>query len=106
MNPFSKLRFPKTSLTLFILAALSVLSLPVRFLLGASFALTDDAGFSGDFPQIFLPVLAIAVFFMLTAFVLWLFKRKDGIRFIDLLYPLGNVSCIGVMVVFHLMLFA
>lgn len=103
MNFFKKLRFPKISLALFIIGALIMIAIPVRVMLGA--AVNLPAG-DADFPKILLPILIIGLTSLLLTLVLWLPLRKKGIRFIDLNYPLGTLAAIGIVIFFHIALFA
>lgn len=103
MNTFSKLRFPKISFVLFIFAALVLLAIPVRIMLGASINLPPHGADIQEsvFPELIIPILIIGLSFLFLNLLLWLFLRKKGIRFMDLNYPIGTLSAIAIFVYFH-----
>lgn len=102
MNAFQKLRFPKLSLVLFIVAALVVIAFPVRYMLGAAFALPAD----NVVPEkIILPILIIGVASLLLALLIWLPLRKKNIRFFELFYPVSILAAIVMLAYLHIILF-
>ena len=108
MNAFSKLRFPKISLSLFILCALILVAFPVRVFLGAELNLpADDADFGTVvFPSLILPILIIGVSALLIALLLFIPLRKKGIRFFDLFYPVSTAGAAVIFIFFHFALLA
>lgn len=103
MKFFSKLRFPKTTLVIYIVGALIWAALFIRLFMGSTLNLPpDDADFVKTvFPESVLPILIIGLPFPLLSLLLWLPLRKKGLKFIDLLYPLGTLGAIAVFVYFH-----
>ena len=102
MIRFKDLRFYKTSLALFIVAALVLFAIPVRIFLGALLTMPSEADFTA-FP---LPIIIIAAIYFICTLALWLPLRKKGIRFIDLFYPIGTLSAITIFIYFHFTWFA
>ena len=99
MSAFNKLRYRKTSLALFILAFLTWLVLAVRAMAGANLSIPD-------IQTAVLPIFIIGVAFNLIAVILWLPLHKKGVKFIDLLYPVGTAGAIAIFIYFHVILFS
>ncbi len=98
MNPFSKQRFPKTCLTLFIIAALILFAIPARIFLGGTFLFPED---DAVLHQIIIPLIIIGVSSLLCTLVLSLLLRKKGIKFADLFYPVSTLGAIAIFIFFH-----
>ena len=108
MNSFKKLRFPKTSLTLFIIGLLVLFAIPARLQLGASLNIPpNDVDFMGViFPEFIFPIIIIGLISLLLTLALWLLLRKKGLRFVDLLNPLNTLGGIAIFVYLHFTLVA
>ncbi len=102
MASFNKLRYPKVSLALFIIAALAMVSLVIRIMAGAGISIPDTE--AAVVSRIIIPILIIAATFLLITVLLWLNLRKKGARFIDLLYPVNTACAIGIFIFFHIAL--
>jgi hypothetical protein len=108
MNTFSKQRFPKISLVLFIIGTLLLIAMVVRIMLGASINLPPRGADNqvNVFVEYIFPILVMGLSFLFFNLLLWLLLRKKGIRFMDLNYPISMLSAITIFVYFHFTLLA